>query len=360
MSSTDARVHGGPHDAELRALGLDYADILDFSASTNPYGPCEEMLDAVRGAALDRYPDPSAFQARRAVGESLDVCPDEIVLGNGASELLWSLAAALLPWGSRALIVEPTFCEFRAACVARGAPTSEWRAVEERGFTIVLDAVAEAARRDSAAVVYLCAPNTPTGFCLPARDIAEWATAQPGLSVILDQSFLTLSDRHADGVVPMPPNVVCVRSLTKDHAIPGVRIGYAIAPADVVRRIDRHRPAWTVGAAAQAAAIAACRLSGFVSESRRTLLDDRRALHHDLERLGLRPHDSSTVFLLARVGDAGSLHRRLLARHSILVRDCASFGLPDFIRLAARPAEDRAALARALTACVEEKETRRC
>lgn len=351
MSSTEFRVHGGPQDAELRGLGFDYADLLDFSASTNPYGPPDAMLEAVRQASVDRYPDPESLDARRALGGSLGVRLEEVVLGNGAAELLWSLAAALLPPGSRALIVEPTFCEFRAACLARGAPVSEWRAKAGDGFAVDLEEVADAARRDDAHVIYLCAPSTPTGFCTPARELADWATRNPNLSVILDQSFLTLSDRHAEAAAPMPPNVVRVRSLTKDHAIPGVRVGYAIGAADVVRRVERLRPAWTVSAAAQAAAVAACGLSSFVAESRRALLEDRRALRRDLERLGMRPYGSSTVFLVARTGDARSLRRRLLTDHRILVRDCASFGLPDFIRLAAKPAESRAALVRALSGC---------
>lgn len=355
MCSVDLRVHGGPQEAELDALGIDYAEVLDFSVSTNAYGPCREMLDAVRAAPLGRYPDSTSADARRALGDFLDVSPDEVVLGNGAAELLWSLARILLPPGRRALVVEPTFGEFRAACVAQGTPVSEWRAAEDRGFAIHLDAVGETARREGAEVVYLCAPNTPTGVCLPAREIAEWAAANPRLALVLDQSFLTLSDGHADIATPMPANVVRVRSLTKDHAIPGVRVGYAITSEDVARRIDAHRPAWTVSATAQAAAVAACKLSDFVAHSRRALLEDRQELRAVLERAGLRPQESSTVFLLARVGNAKALRDRLLQRDGILIRDCASFGLPEFIRVAARPAADRVALARALAHTAEQE-----
>ncbi len=348
MCSVEFRAHGDPHDADLVAMGVDYAQVVDFSVSTNPYGPSADMLDAIRAASVERYPDPTASAARRALGDVLDANPDDIVLGNGAAELLWSLADVLLGDNGRALVVEPTFCEFRAACAARGTPVVEWRATEEHGFAIDLHAVGEKARRAGATVVYLCAPNTPTGFCLPASEIAAWAAAHHGISVILDQSFLTLSDRHADIATPMPSNVVCVRSLTKDHAIPGVRIGYAVASAEVARGIGARRPAWTVSAAAQAAAAAACGLADFVERSRRAVLADRAELSLVLGRAGLHPHTSSTAFVLARVGNARKLQARLLTRHRILVRDCASFGLPGHVRIAARPAADRAALARAL------------
>jgi histidinol-phosphate/aromatic aminotransferase/cobyric acid decarboxylase-like protein len=146
----------------------------------------------------------------------------------------------------------------------------------------------------------------------------------------------------------VPPNVVCVRSLTKDHAIPGVRIGYAIGSPALVARIEHGRAAWTTSAAAQAAAIAACQLGAFVAESRQRLLAERAELARLLTGLGLAPAPSSTGFLVIEVGDARGLRDRLLARHHLIVRDCASFGLPGHIRLAARSAGDRERLAAAL------------
>jgi histidinol-phosphate/aromatic aminotransferase/cobyric acid decarboxylase-like protein len=101
---------------------------------------------------------------------------------------------------------------------------------------------------------------------------------------------------------------------------------------------------------AQAAALACCRSLEFVRESRERLLDDRRSLAQALATLGIESLPSQVNFLLARVPQVSELRARLLARHQILVRDCASFGLPGFLRLAARPAPDRARLLAALRA----------
>lgn len=342
------RVHGGPQDAELRALGIDPATLVDFSVNTNPYGPCPALVEAIRTAPIDRYPDPTGRAAREALGSALDVAPDELALGNGAAELLWTLARALVRPGTKVLVVEPTFCELRAAATAAGAHVVEWRARSENDFAIDLDAVGARARAEDAALVYLCTPNTPTGTGVPAADIARWAAADPHRVVVLDQSFLSLSERFSDAAVAMPPNVVRVRSLTKDHAIPGVRVGYLIASRELVARVEDQRPAWMTSAMAQAAAIAACGQQAFVDDSRRALLADRDALAGELSRLRLAPVPSTAGFFLVRVGDARELRHRLLARHRILVRDCASFGLPEYVRLAARPAADRARLVAAL------------
>jgi histidinol-phosphate/aromatic aminotransferase/cobyric acid decarboxylase-like protein len=308
------------------------------------------MLSALREAALGRYPDSSALEARSALAALAGVSADEITLGNGAAELLWTLARTLLEPDARALMVEPTFSEFRAAASCCGAGVAEWRSRAEAGFGVDLGALSECLRTARARVVYLCSPNTPTGTALPAAGVADWAARHPELWLVLDQSFLSLSERFMDAAVAMPSNVVRVRSLTKDHGIPGVRVGYLIAAPELCRAVENNRPQWSTSAFAQAAAIAACRSLAFVAESRERLIADRRALTADLASLGIETLPSCTTYCLARVGDASLLRERLLSRHGILVRDCSSFGLPGFLRLAAKPPEERARLVAALQA----------
>jgi histidinol-phosphate aminotransferase len=340
--------HGGLREAELRALGLSPDDVLDFSSSTNPYGPNPEVLRALSAARIDRYPDPSALRAREALAAQCGVAADQIVLGNGAAELLWTLARCLLAPGAVALIVEPTFSEFRSAAGCGGADVCEWRARAEHGFRVDLAELAQLARQRQARAVYLCAPNTPTGIALPAADVLAWAEQHPELTLVLDQSFLSSSERWAEHGLPLPANVAAVRSLTKEHGIPGVRVGYLIASAELCGRIESSRPAWSTSAYAQAAAIACCHSQEFVRQSRERLLDDRRLLSAALESLGIEVLPSQVNFLLARVPHVAELRARLLERHRILVRDCASFGLPGFMRLGARPAPERARLIAAL------------
>jgi histidinol-phosphate/aromatic aminotransferase/cobyric acid decarboxylase-like protein len=342
--------HGGPRDEELRALGIDAAELSDFSVNTNPYGPSEGMRAAIGAAAIERYPDPTGLRAREALGRWLELPASGIGLGNGAAELLWTLARVVARPGMTALFAEPTFSEFRRACVASGMNVVEWRARAEDGFALDLAAIGRRADEARAGIVYLCTPNTPTGATLAAAEVASWAEANPARLVVLDQSFLSLSDRADDAGVDVPPNVVRIRSLTKEHAIPGVRVGYLIARAELVARLEEQRPAWMTSAGAQAAAIAAAREQGFVEQSRQRLLRDRARLLVELRTLGLEAFDSSAPFCVVRVGDAAGLRRRLLAGQRILVRDCASFGLPEFVRLAVRPEPDIARLVRALAA----------
>ena len=353
------RIHGGLPRGELRALGLADDDIVDFSVSCNPYGPAPVMIDAIRRAPIDRYPDPAASEAREALGALLGVAIDRIALGNGAAELLWTLAAVLVRPGTVVVVVEPTFCEWPAAAAHAGGELHAWRARPDDGFAVDLDAVGRQIRDRGAAVAYVCAPATPSGAAIPIDALRALAEAHPSTTLVIDQSFLALSARFADAAIALPDNVVCVRSLTKDHAIPGVRVGYLLAAPALVARLERARASWTTGAPAQAAAIAACGATGFVADSRGRLLAARAQLSTQLADLGLAPAPSTTGFLVVRVdrrantGDgprtsAAALRHRLLAAHHLLVRDCASFGLPDHIRIAARSDADTARLINAL------------
>jgi len=167
--------------------------------------------------------------------------------------------------------------------------------------------------------------------------------------LVLDQSFLSMSEGHADRDAVLPPNVIAVRSLTKDHAIPGLRAGYLATTEALARRIEAARPPWTTSAPAQAAIVAATAEQAFVAESRARLLANRARLTDRLRSAAFRVLPSSTIYALVDVGDARAIRSALLARHRLLVRDCASFGLPRFLRVCARPQDDEDRLVAALT-----------
>ncbi len=343
--------HGGLRAPELLELGLDLAGVLDLSANLNPYGPPATVIQAIREAPLDSYPDPDSLHARDSLARGLDLCPDRVVLGNGASELLWTLIATLAlagGSGSEAVVSTPAFGEIEAACEAFGVNVCRVHALENRDFAHDLATLCTEATRRRAALVYLCNPGTPTGSGAKHDELAAFATELASVPLVLDESFLSLSDLSTDARLPLPDNVIRVRSLTKEFAIPGVRIGYAIATPFLCRSVARKRPAWSVSAAAQAVAECASTHQGFVEESRAQLQEDRRALVAELTSLGFHPFESVAPYVAFPCSGSSAFRRRLLTRHGIGVRDCASFGLDNVIRIAVRPPEDRQRLICAL------------
>lgn len=361
------RAHGGALAGELDALGIDPASVLDLSVNVNPYGPAPAVLAALRAAPVHLYPDPGARAVRAAIGAACGWDPAGVVFGPGASDLLWTLARALLRPGSRALAVEPAFSEWRAAAEAAGAEVHGWRTGPRGGFRLDAPAVATAARAAGAQVVYLAAPFAATGVAVRAAEVAWLAEALPGALLVLDESFGALSDGWEDLDTPLPANVARLRSMTKEHAIPGLRAGYLLvprtppwdpdlaaggwdAPHALAAALEAGRPAWSTSALAQAAALAALGEGAFVAASRDRLRRDREETAAGLRALGLAPLPSAAPYLCFSVGSACRAARVRLAllRRGVLVRDCDSFGLPGHLRVAARPAPDRARFLTAL------------
>jgi histidinol-phosphate/aromatic aminotransferase/cobyric acid decarboxylase-like protein len=342
----DERVHGGIRDEEMHALGIDPARIIDFSVSVNPYGPSASIRAAIDAAPIDRYPDPDARLARRALSEWLGVPAEGIVLGHGATELLWNLVRVLLQPGDCAVGVVPAFAELR---VAVRAHEGHWRPHCAQGGAIEPQSIAEVVSRCSAKLVYVCAPSTPVGTAVSADTLRELAARIAPAVLVIDEAFLGLSERAQDLTAAMPPNTVRVRSLTKELGTPGVRVGYALAAPSTAAALEEMRPAWTVSAHAQAAALAYAREPRFAENIRARLLAERRHLEQVLARTcDVLP--SSTVYSCASPPvSASEVRRRLLVGHGILVRDCASFGLPSLVRFGVRPLPDIERLGRALT-----------
>jgi histidinol-phosphate/aromatic aminotransferase/cobyric acid decarboxylase-like protein len=346
-------MHGGLLEDELTRLGLRHEDVLDVSVNVNPYGSFPPVIAAIRAAAIERYPDPTAAPARAALARWLNLPREQVVVGNGAVELMWSLARCLVRPGDRVLVVEPAFSELRKAAKQAGAGIVEHRLQPEHDFQLdpaALDAQVEALQPR---LVYLSTPANPTGKTTPIELLVRLADDHPETTFLVDLSFSSLSEGHRDDTVRASGRIVWLRSLTKDLALAGLRVGFAVAPAPIVERIEASRPPWSVNALAQAAVIAAtsAEAQAFVAESRARLLADRALLELALGRLGLRTHASETLYTLVDLGptlQATALRDVLLARHAVLVRDATSFGLPHHVRLCAQPSVQQSRLILAL------------
>jgi histidinol-phosphate/aromatic aminotransferase/cobyric acid decarboxylase-like protein len=350
------RVHGGPDGAELGRLGLDADEILDFSVNVNPHGADPAMLRAIAAARLDRYPDARAPGPRAALAAAWNVPPDTIAIGNGAAELLWTLCHMVARHADRArrslVVVDPAFCEPALAAQAVGLDLHRFTTMAADGFAIDVAALIRFARAHAAGAIYLASPQNPTGRLVPTPVLAEIARGLPDVTVIVDEAFLALSHGWAEARVPLPDNVVRVRSLTKEHALPGLRVGALLGPPAVIDALEALRPAWTVSAPALAAAEAAAGLEAFVAGVRARWLGETAALVAEVAALGLRVLPTDTVFALVEVADATRLRATLLAQARVLVRDCSSFGLPGHIRIGGRDGADRHRLVTALRAAM--------
>ncbi|MBS1252234.1 MAG: Histidinol-phosphate aminotransferase [Anaerolineales bacterium] len=339
--------HGAIDFAELERLGLDPDEVLDFSVNSNPYGPSPAVREALARVPLDRYPDREALALRRALADRLGITPEQIVAGNGTAELLWLIGLAFLRSGDRVLVLGPTFGEYRRVAALAGAKVEVWTAQAEQAFTVDVDGVARRLQQVQPRVAFLCNPNNPTGTVLPPDVIEARAEAHPQTLFVVDEAYLNFVPDLDAALTIGQDNLLVLRSMTKDYALAGLRLGYASGYARVIEALASVRPPWNVNAMAQAAGVAALSDEVHLQRSLSRLVEDKAALVTGLSELGLASLPSAVHFFLIDVGDGAAFRRKLL-RHGILVRDCASFGLPAYVRIAARRPEENQRLLAAI------------
>jgi len=372
--------HGGDVLAAARRWGLDPASILDFSANINPAGPPAGVLARVQEAlaGVRHYPEPYAGTLREAIAKRHAVAPENVLVANGASEAIYLLAR--LAAGRQVALPAPGFAEYARAAAAVGAKVVPYRA--EPGQTCESAPAAEglkapaapeppaavpsqlvdlpglplasAQRLSAGDLLILCNPHNPTGRLLSPAEVLRLVDSTAA-TVVVDEAFIDLTDPgEAGSVLPwveQRPSLVVVRSLTKFYAMPGLRVGYAVAGAGLVSVLDKARDPWSVGTLAQAAALAALQDSEYAARTRSWIRQERPFLAEALAALpGYEVAPPSANFILVRAPEPAWALQERLGPKGILVRDCRSFaGLTDrHMRLAVRSRPENLRLLEAL------------
>jgi histidinol-phosphate aminotransferase len=346
-------VHGARDYAELKHLNLSPDEVIDFSANSNPYGPHPAVLqavsEAVSAAALARYPDRDCLALRAAIAAADHVPVENILPGNGATELIHLIALAFASSNRRSLVLCPTFGEYARAAQLLGGSIYNHHPQTYANLRLYPDDVVAIIRRVQPDIIWLCNPNNPTGQVWTPDELAHLYTADPDRRIlwVIDESYRHFVDPDSGtdfiALSEWPSNLIRLRSLTKDYSLAGLRLGYAIATPEIIRALSLAQPSWSVNSLAQAAGVAALQPE-VITWRQQTLTQLRHhaaALWADLVNLGLTVLPTATTFALVTVGNAAAF-RRYMLEHGLLVRDCTSFGMPGHVRIASlRPEENR-------------------
>jgi histidinol-phosphate aminotransferase len=333
-------IHGGPVQVELESLGLKPDDIVDFSVSSNPFSYPPAVKKALGSVVIDRYPDSESTELRRCLADGLAVRPDNIVVGSGSMEVIRLITTAYLGKGDKALILKPTFGEYEVACRISGADISELWAGESDSFAFDIDKAIAAIKRDRPRAVFLCNPNNPSGSYLPRQQIERVLDALGEGLLILDEAYIAFTEGEWPSTALLGRgNLICLRSMTKDYALAGLRLGFAISSTNVIDNLCQVRPPWNVNDAAQKAGVAALGDGGYLKRCETKIRLARQYLTDELSAIGYKVLPSKTNFFLVKVGNGRSFRAALL-KHGLMLRDCASFGLPQHVRIAARTMDE--------------------
>ena len=315
---------------------------LDFSANLRPEGTPEWVTQTLSAAVRDTryYPDRSMAAARRGLAAYLGIAQEQVLPTSGgayAIDLILSLqTGTVYTW-------PVTFGEYAERAHARNRKTGVWEGRCARGDT-----------------VFLCNPNNPTGHALSRDEMLRI-----GLSVIAQGGTLAVDEAFIDYCAgstvrhEIRQGISVVGSLTKTLCIPGVRLGYVCAMPEVIQRLEASAVAWSLNAFA--AAVAA-ELPRHLSEMREDADRNPRRREHLtllLKSLGARVFPSQSNFLLVDFGRDMTECAQALKARGILVRTCASFGLPpSYLRIAVKTEAEHERLIEALKKGLESSHAR--
>ncbi len=268
-----------------------------------------------RADVISHYPEPDAGSFRRAVAAYHGLRPEEVIAGNGATELFYLVAHAFA--GSFTVLPVPSFTEYEDACALYDHSLRFIRK-EEIGQL-----------PDEARLMFICNPNNPDGTIWEEEEIVGLLESYPDLTVVVDESFIHFAPeaRSVCKYLSAYPNLLIIRSMTKSYAIPGLRLGYMLGDASLIDFIACYKQPWTVNALA-------IETGKYLLEQGESLLPDARALLCRQQSFstqiaavpGFYPLPSRTSFFLVRTDyDAARLKQDLLERYGILIRNASNF-----------------------------------
>lgn len=330
--------------------------MLDFSININPLGMPEGLRKRLEAALddLGRYPEITGETARNKIAEDIGAAPENVILGNGAIELIYLFARGVHP--ERALIPVPTFNEYRRALSMNGCgEVCELTLSPEDDFALDPERLIRLAEECHPEAVYLCNPTNPIGRLYSKAFIKELMDRMdPEIIWFIDESFIEFSgiETCLEYVNHSDRRLFLLRSLTKFFGVPGLRIGYGVGSAGLIRAMEAYKEPWTINTLALEAAMCIYDDKAYMKRTRDYIQTERQRVFDALSGLpGLQVYPSGADFHLYKVEgrSAQTLQKELLEQH-INIRTCEDFaGLEtQFFRAAIKRHEDNDQLIAAL------------
>lgn len=336
-------VHGG----NIYESAADGGVWLDFSANINPLGISERVREALLQHidAVIHYPDPEMRELRAALAAHYRLPAGGFLCGNGAAELFYLYFFVKRP--KRVLLPVPSFSEYERSARAAGADVHFFYLEEKDAFRPDLMKILQEVSRIGADCVVLGNPNNPTGTLLRRQELMALARGLKNVDcqLLIDESFLDFRRDEADFTLRQDAaaqeNILLVRSLTKFFAIPGLRLGFALGPKQLLHEMEQAKDVWNVNLLAQAAGAAMLSDQMYQKQTRAFIAAEKENLARRLKAIGhLRVYPPSVNFLFVRLEWTQHTDELLdfLRQKHILIRDCRHYpGLGrGFLRLAVR------------------------
>jgi histidinol-phosphate aminotransferase len=296
------------------------ANLVKLNTNENPYGPSPRVLDAVRAEAADTlrlYPDPNSDRLRAGIATYHGVAPDQVFVGNGSDEVLAHAFMALLKHDKPILFPDITYSFYPVYC---GLYEIAYRQIPlTQSFEISVDDYLT----PNGGVVFPN-PNAPTGRLLALTEVERLLAGNPDSVVVIDEAYIDFGGESAVGLVARYPQLLVARTLSKSHALAGLRVGYAIGQPHLIEALSRVKDSFNsypLDRFAQAGALASMEDHAYFESLCAKVVATRSRLVLEMEQLGFEVLPSAANFIFARHPEHDGVElAAALRERSIIVR----------------------------------------
>ena len=344
---------GKPIEETAREFGIDPAEIVKLASNENPLGPSPNAVRAMRAALSNAhlYPDGSGFYLCKAIAARLGLKPENVILGNGSNEVIEFLGHAFLNPGDDVVTCQYAFIVYKLLATAFGARTIETLSPDyQQNLEDTLEAITPKTR-----LIFIPNPNNPTGTLVSQAAIDHFMSRVPAsITVVFDEAYFEFLDDPPDTLrfVREGRNVVVLRTFSKIHGLAGLRIGYAVAPPEIIEVLHKTRQPFNVNSIAHAGALAALNDVAHLCNTKRIVDEGRAYLQEKFTEMQIPFVPGVANFLMVNVGDGCAVFQNLL-RQRIIVRPLKGYGLPEWVRVSVGTMEENQKLIAALRDVVQ-------
>lgn len=323
----------------------DRDNIVDFSVNINPF-ISEKIINTIKQNIGDiiRYPEIDGKTAKKAIARNTGKDETNLILGNGATELIYLYARTVKP--KSAVIIQPTFTEYKKSLNLVDTEVFDFLADENNEFKINIEALISMIKRVNAQMIILCNPNNPTGVFSDIESLKNLLdyVKKHNIHVLIDESFIDFTERKSliDYIEDYP--IFIIRSMTKFYAIPGLRLGYGIGSKELIQKLTYQKEPWTLNSFALSIVDCIFKDIKHAKTMKEWIGNERRDMYKELKNIkGIEVVKGEANFHLCKVAGmtANDLKSELLKR-KIFIRTCEDFvGLDNkYFRIAVRTREE--------------------
>jgi len=306
----------------------------------NPLGPPKgaiKALNSLKPKEMAIYPSGDAYDLKEFIAKNLNLHPDQIILGNGANEIIQFVIKTYCSQGDNIITGDKTFAVYEWVAEFSGIE-ARLTPMKENGFD--LDAML-AFMDERTKIFFICNPNNPTGTYVDKKTLEKFLESVDGKAiVVLDEAYCEFVEKddfpNGAKLVDKYKNLLVFRTFSKMYGLAGLRIGYLIGSREAVYDVCRTRIVYSINSAAQAAAIAAFGDTDHIKKTNDLVKTGKAVIIPRLKSLGLEVINGEGNYVIAGLPFNDQLAYRKLIKKGYMVRTMTSFRFPNHIRITIR------------------------